>query len=347
MRKSIPKILFALLLIIFVFGFLMLLFSDEHHSSRENSTATQQKNPKNLDLSKSLANLQWNDLEQTLAAGPGQDFQSNDLIYKVSAFTNSPALYLKALLQIARNQPQLALESFSRIPVNEIPPRFLYSPYRLQQASHPDEPNSYLSKMKEALKVGVLPTLIRARFYSCEGDLVKAHTAYLESNPAQWKSHDVACLARIAQHSGLQSEMKFMIQGALNVGKISESILGSLRKLLTLELPNFGVLQAKRNLKRELQSATPAGTIALKSMNQILDARQKFLQRDYETLLDSHSQSDPFLQTTETALLLFLSALNIQNSHEITRWSQELKRRHPEPEVLAWISRLHSDSLAP
>ena len=72
------------------------------------------------------------------------------------------------------------------------------------------------------------------------------------------------------------------------------------------------------------------------------EARNLFLERRYDELLEGFGERAPTRVTTEMATILFLAALSEKRSPEIYRWGQELKRRHPDKDLAAWVSNLTS-----
>jgi hypothetical protein len=82
-----------------------------------------------------------------------------------------------------------------------------------------------------------------------------------------------------------------------------------------------------------------AGVI-INSATALLDIRKRFLQKDYKTILRMFAEKEPIELTTETVLILFLSSLHGADILEISRWSQEIKRRFPKKDISDWVNLL-------
>ena len=67
---------------------------------------------------------------------------------------------------------------------------------------------------------------------------------------------------------------------------------------------------------------------------------EETIARKYAELIESHRDTEPIKLPTETALLLFLSAVELKEQIEMDRWGQELKRRHGDAEVRDWVNEM-------
>jgi hypothetical protein len=185
----------------------------------------------------------------------------------------------------------------------------------------------------------MLPPLLEARVMGREGNFQRSLQAYLRSDPAQWASHDLELFSLLAQHGGVRFETLNMLLAALRAGRFKPELRGDLEKLASAaaaadsspfrdDLQNW--------LQRNDGSREIAGRVAIRQ----LEIRRQFLQKEYARLLRDHAASNPTSQPDETVLLLTLSAATQTGTSELDRWSQELKRRYPQPEVQQWLETL-------
>jgi hypothetical protein len=177
-----------------------------------------------------------------------------------------------------------------------------------------------------------------------EGNLYSAFTSYLQTDPAQWKRYDIECLKKISYQEGLKTEVRRMIAGALKSQRLPISLKKELIQVAISGSDQADVREFKSQLKEELIQDSPTSKIAVSSIARMLDARKLFLQRDYKSLLEQYQKSDPMGMTTEATLMLFLSAVELNNRLEIDRWGQEIKRRYPNQEVVNWVNKLTTEA---
>ncbi|MBW2411533.1 MAG: hypothetical protein JRF72_17175 [Deltaproteobacteria bacterium] len=291
-----------------------------------------------------LEALNWQDVNE-LTRRTGTDAAKISQILRLTSVLQHPvAVYTRGFVLMLDNKPQRALDTFDRLSVSDIPGPFLYAPYRLHRQMRPLEPNRYLAPLREAMVAGEISPLIKARVQAQEGDSFAALSNYMQTDPARWVDYDVECLKKIGWNSGLQSEVRRVIAGALKSGRVSAKIDGELRELLTLKPSESEVRAFKRQLKEELIQDSSAAKIAVSSMNRLLETRKLFLQRDYKSLLAEYRDADPLVLPTESVMMLFLSAVELGDRLESDRWGQELKRRHPTQEVINWVTELKTSA---
>jgi len=289
------------------------------------------------DMLKALA---WPDVDKlTQAVGTDSD-KINQVIQLTDDVQNPAAIYLRGFVLMITNKPRRALKTFDRLALKDMPAPFLYPPYRLQRQMRPAAPNRYLGALTQAIDAGSVSPLITARIQAQEGDPYAALSSYLQTDPAQWVTYDVKCIRKIGQHSGLSSEMRRMVFGALKSGRVSAKVEPPLRQLLALENDPAQIRAFKRNLKEELIQDSSTGKMAVASIKQLLATRKLFVQRDYQTIIDQHQDANPVALPSESVLLLFLSGVRVEDRLEIDRWGQEIKRRYPNQEVIDWVSEL-------
>ena len=129
-----------------------------------------------------------------------------------------------------------------------------------------------------------------------------------------------------------------LVAGALRSGRVTTHLAEELRVIFTSDNGLERVAAFKKRLRWALEANGAASEMALASAHAMLGARKAFLEKRYDELILKHSDSNPTAVTTETALLVFLSATALKNVYEIERWGQELKRRYPDREVERWLS---------
>ena len=87
-----------------------------------------------------------------------------------------------------------------------------------------------------------------------------------------------------------------------------------------------------------------AKDIAVTSITRVLKTRNHFVQGDYGTLVNQYKKAVPTMLSTETVLLLFLSAVWLGETLETDRWGEEIKRRHYTQEVIDWVTELKTST---
>ena len=285
------------------------------------------------------SDLSWAAVDGFLRKRDRQTLNDLDMSMLKASAGSTAGRYLLAFYSMLHEQPDKALELFDTIPLEQIPDRYLYPPYRLERSLRPKESSRYVKPLKDASASSTISPLVQARFLSMEGDPQGALDAYLRTDPARWVNFDSTCLRKINQHAGLRQEFRMMISGALRSGRVKVALAERLRAMFTSDDGAERVAAFKKQLKRVLDTKDAASELAFASAEAMLSARKTFLERKYDELLSRHHSSNPTAVTTETALLVFLSATALENASEIERWGQELKRRYPAREVEKWVSK--------
>jgi len=282
--------------------------------------------------------LEWQDVDKlTQAVGTSRE-KSLQVIQLTDDVQNPTAIYLRGFVLMISNKPLRALAAFDRLAVKDMPVPFLYPPYRLQRRMRPEAPNRYLGALNRAIDAGSVSPLMTARVLAQEGDPYSALSNYLQTDPAQWVTYDVECIKKIGLHSGLSSEMRRMVFGALKSGRVSAKVAVPLRQVMALETDPAEVRAFKRKLKEELIQGSGTGKMAVSSIKQLLETRKLFLQNDYQTIVDQYQDANPMALPDESVLLLFLSGARLEDRLEMDRWGQEIKRRYPNQEVISELT---------
>jgi hypothetical protein len=323
-------------------------FKAQHYISNQEKTerpqtpaSSAEDRHANASISLEMLNaLEWQNMEKlTRAVGTSSD-KLRRIIELTDDAQNPTAIYLRGFVLMITNKPLRALKTFDRLDVKDMPAPFLYPPYRLQRQMRPEAPNRYLGALNRAIDAGSVSPLMTARVLAQEGDPYSALSNYLQTDPAQWVTYDVECIKEIGLHSGLSSEIRRMIVGALKSGRVSAKVAVPLRQVMALETDPAEIRTFKRKLKEELIQGSSTGKMAVSSIKQLLETRKLFFQRDYQAIVDRYQDANPMALPDESVLLLFLSGARLEDRLEMDRWGQEIKRRYPNQEVIDWVSEL-------
>lgn len=286
----------------------------------------------------SIGALQWQDLAtgRFVVENPS-DQQLSQLLDWTEQTTNPPTIYFRGLLLLIDGRSEEALESFDTVPLDAIPAEQLYAPYRLHDAQRPAQPNAYFSRLLSSLEQGRLTPLLAARVLARANQFEKSLGAYLATDPGTWTRHDASCLQRISIHSGLESEVRRLVMGAIGGGRIPSANEDAFLQLGFQDVRRRPIEGLRQQLRDRLEQDPRVSSVVVSSLKKMGKDRELFLNKQYRDLLDLHQDSNPVQVTSELALMLFLSALS-EGERELSKlWGQELKRRHPHPETLQWV----------
>lgn len=286
--------------------------------------------------------LKWEDIDGFVGADGADPKRRRQVLDLTSGMPGAAAVYLRGLFFLIERQPAKALEAFDTIAADAIPATFLYAPYRLHEYMKPSEANRYREFLLRAAARGEVSPLIQARLQAQEGNLFAALSNYLRTDPALWAGYDIECLRKMANHSGLASEVRKMVAGALKSNRLDREVADELRKIFAPGSANAEAREFKRLLKEELVRNGSGAKMAIASAANLLETRKLFMERNYTAVLERHEKATPMALTTETVLVLFLSALQVGNRLEVDRWGQEIKRRYPFREAIDWVNGLTS-----
>jgi hypothetical protein len=316
----------------------------------ENPLATQPNVGRNVllgtdprfDSLAALAGMTWRDVASTLE-GAGSDPSARDrIIAETAAWTNAPAAYLRSLLLLAKGDFAAAAAGLALIPVGEIPPEYLYAPYRMYDASGRKEPNPFRAAMVQAVAAGQTSAVVAARVSGREGDLPGALRAYLRSDPAQWTPLDAEILGSVRWHAGLAGETIAMLKAALRSGRVPAALRKPLVALVSREGERADAERVRARVSTILRTDSPERALVVAAVSRQVELRNRFLQRDYKGLIGAYRPAAEISLPDETLLLLVLSAAHENSAVEFARWSRELRRRFPEPSTAAWLHSLSS-----
>jgi hypothetical protein len=248
----------------------------------------------------------------------------------------SAAAYVRGIELLVRGDGVAALAEFDRMTPDEVPGDLAYAPYRLQSTLRPDKQSAYASRILEAVERNTLPKLVAARVLAQEGRLSSSLVAYTLTDPAAWTTHDLECLRGIAQNGALRTDLDQLVWRALSRTGLDREVGAGL--ISVVRGSDIGTMEER--FRRRVATDPEAKRLAGESLDKMREARALFMERRYEDLLERFGEIAPTGATSEMATVLFLAALSEKRSPEVYRWGQELKRRHPDPALTAWVADL-------
>jgi hypothetical protein len=248
----------------------------------------------------------------------------------------SAAAYVRGIEFLVRGDGVAALAEFDRMTPEEVPGDLAYAPYRLQSTLRPDTQSAYASRILEAIERSAVPKLVAARVLAQEGRLSSSLIAYTVTDPAAWTTHDLECLRSIAQNGALKTDLDRLVWRALSRTGLGREVEAGLISIVRGS--DTGIMEER--FRRRIATDPEAQRLAGESLEKMREARALFMERRYEDLLERFGEIAPTGTTTEMATVLFLAALSEKRSPEVYRWGQELKRRHPDPALTAWVANL-------
>jgi len=346
--KPRPKILIVsavLLVTAFVVGIIarLTLYESDHRKKQNLHPPSSITDHVKVDApfdAQQISTLDWQNLGD-LMKKLGADAQKlRHLIKETPGAKNPAAIYLRGLLLLIDKKPKRSLAAFNMIEIKDIPPFFLYPPYRLHRHLNPREPNPYLDPLRKAIAAVEVSPLVKARVQIREGKPLSALSSYLQTDPARWVRYDIECLKTISNHPGFHSELRRMIAGALQSGRVEKPMAEALRRIVVLGTKKSEVREFKNRLKQELVQNSRIAKLFVASIAELLETRKLFLEREYKKILEIYHDANPIELPTETILLLFISAVQGNNRLEMDRWGQEIKRRYPFEGAVSWINEL-------
>jgi hypothetical protein len=289
-------------------------------------------------------NLQWNDLEKTLHSVIGNAAVRSDVMRAADIATNSPFLYLAAMVRIAEADPVAGLSYFDRIRPTDVPPPFLYGPYRLQMSLRPNQTNPWAVQLQTAVEKKQVSSLIAARFRMHSGDLHGALELYLSTAPSDWTIHDAELLESARLHSGLAPDTADLIRAALQSRQLNPNVATRLNALLDPDVIQSLLVERLQAVFDSSDALSSDRTAVEQFAGQQLQLRRMFVERRYSELLTRLKDQSPHTLPSETVLLLTLSAASMHDLASFDSWSLELQRRFTSVEVAEWLSQIRADA---
>lgn len=288
-----------------------------------------------------LEELTWEDLNSTAAAFGGQDLLRQRFLEETSATSHPPTIYLRGLVALANDQPAQAATEFARLAPDELPVALLYAPWRVLSGIEPQVPNAFTAPLLTAANEGKIAPLLAARVFTFEAQPEAALKAYLQTDPAEWTDLDLEAFRILLENEAVRADAGSLLLAAFRGGRLVETVRPGAARLL------LAGAETPRNLGPELQeflSTNPAAqTIAEETLISLLEDRRLFLEDKFPDFLAKHRESKPTELIDETVILLVLAAASEPQNPDFFRWSQELERRFPQPEVATWLESLKTE----
>ena len=294
-----------------------------------------------------LKTLSWTDLGPTAESAGSSQGMREKIIAVTSGTQNHPTLYLRALLFMSQSDLSSALSTFLQIPPSEIPSIYLYAPYRLFNEQRPSQPNPFADSIRKAAERQELPLLMQARIHVNDGRFPEALKAYLKTDPAEWSDIDMRALGGLRIQAGTANDAAVILQAALRGGRLPGNLRTQAVEVLKAPRDQTAMEDLKDKFIAQLKTNENLRRSAITGAVQQLTARQQFASRKYKELQAEYAARIPSDLPDETVLMLTLSSARIQDMPSFQRWSQELKRRYPTPDIEQWLSQLTISNSTP
>lgn len=295
-------------------------------------------NPRQDDLG-GLSAMAWADVKPTADAALADAFVRDRILAETADRPGAALAYLRALLSLGAGRPAEALTEFARAPADEIPVALLYAPWRVAGELRPGVANPYAGRLAAAARAGELDPLIAARVLSAEGDLKPALQLYLRSDPAAWTGHDLRLFGLMLAHDGRRGEAAAILSAAYRGGRVPERLKPQV--LATLAAAARTDRAVPPSVAALVRADEGAKRVFVAAVERQLSARVRFLKGEDAPLIADYAATGADEASDEIVLLLTLSAARAKDAAAFDRWSGELARRFPQPEVTQWIHTLN------
>jgi hypothetical protein len=290
-----------------------------------------------------LRSMRWKDISPTVESCSRSGLSMETL--KVSEpLTESPVIYLRGLIHVSLGNVDAARQEWARLDPAQIPADHLYPVWRLAASSPIDSngiaPNNpYEPYLVKAVEENLVGALVKARFYAAKTEWRKSLDAYLLTNPETWTPHDVQVFQTMKLQAGYSRDVKVILAGALNGGRVKESLQSDLARIIKVE----PVLD-REAIGAALKSNPALAKAAVEGASRSLAFRQAFASNQFQKVIELAAPIDPVNATDEMVLLSFLSSAQTRNEQEMDRWSKELFRRNPTDKNSSWIKKIKQEA---
>ena len=295
------------------------------------------------DLSR-LAQVEWTEVEAVINHLSTDPMARDRAIEELQGLKSGSALYTRAFLQVARGDAVGGWQSLQSIDVAEIPAPCAYAAWRLGIETNVGVDNRFWVAVQAAAESGNLGQLQTARVRGAAGEWEQAVTDYLASDPAQWTTFDLRVMAQAMRLAGWRGEVGTLVLAALKGGRVPPTLRNEAAKLIAPSQAE-GAAQASW---AAWQSAAAEAPELREVMNELVEQqlalRQRFARGDHRGVLDACAKLDPKETGDETVLLAVLAAASTRDAAAWENWSAELLRRNPQPEVMAWIAQIRTET---
>jgi len=281
--------------------------------------------------------LTWDDIPGAVSYLSERNRQADQFLEDAKDSQNAKAAYLRGLLLLGRNQPAEAAASFRGIAAGTLPSPLLYAPWRLMDELQPQAGNPFRSAMLQAADEGAVAPLIAARVFSAQGRPDKAIESYLKTDPGAWTPHDIGCFRFLLADEASRNEAGAVLLAALKGGKLPAGPRELAARLLLAEQANQAdPPKLKEFIKNNPEAATAAGRL----IRSLTEDRKLFVEQKFSELLEKRRADRPEALIDESILLLTIASAGVSDTEAFGKWSRELQRRFPQPEVESWIQSL-------
>lgn len=284
-----------------------------------------------------LAEMSWEDIAPTAAYLAENGLLAQRFIEETGTVENAPARYLRGMVLLGQEKPPEALAEFAKVPTGEIPLLYLYAPWRLQLVLQPNQENPYSPALFTAADEEKLPPLIAARVWTVRAEFSKAIENYLRADPAGWATVDLENFRLLMADEAYRNDAGTLLLGAMKAGTVPEALRAESANLLLGRTPSA---PNPEKIREFFETNPEALKIAEEVLRSLLEDRALFVQEKFSELVARHEKSIETEQIDESVLLLVLAAAAVPDQTAFDRWSQELRRRFPQPEVAEWIESL-------
>lgn len=283
-----------------------------------------------------FSRMAWIDVAPTLA-GISRRGLSGMIAEQLRGNAHPPARYMAGLLYLGESLPSESIAIWATLDASEIPPDFLYAPWRLQRSLDPNVANLYSGLLENAVGQGRVRPLIQARFHVTQQAFPQALEAFLQSDPAEWASVDLRGLYQLNLYGPTRADTRLLIAAALKGEALSDELRQPMTTLLhPTEKQTSTELRAA--LGRALRDNPKLRQRALDAATHQLELRQAFATSDFAKVISLGNQVGPEEATNETVLLMFLASSQTGKRAQSSGWAMELKRRFPNQEVSQWVN---------
>lgn len=284
-----------------------------------------------------LESMRWEDVAPSAEKCASEKLTGKTL-EAAAKLSSPPIVYFRGLLKFGAGDASGAQSEWSAIDLAQIPPDYLYLPWRVAAAT-PGAPNRYDAPLMDAVGRKEAGPLVRARVHSFRGEWRDALDAYLLSDPANWSPFELRTFGAMRLQAPHSRDAAVVIAGALKGGRVPPALRAEFARLVKeAPSPDSTALAEKLRENPELAKAAVAGAA------KILATRQAFASNRFQDVVDRARETDPMQATDETALLVFLSAAKLKDGAVADLWSAELLRRHPGEENRKWIQAILNDA---
>ena len=274
-----------------------------------------------------VESLQWSQAIPLAESVSGSDMHQEYLLDLVSEKSATPAIYAAMLVYLARGESERASSMIEMMDLETIPTRLLYPVFRIREAKGA-ESASLFSRLASAAKEGELEPLVAGRVLVRAGEFQRALAVYRRVRPQNWSAYDLAGFQLGIAHEGYRRDFRALLNGALRSSAIHPEVREQAMALL-----NQGA-GGEQRLVATGQMVSPQ----LRSETKLL-----FLQKKYADLHAIYADSNVRDVSDEGVLLLFVSAVAINDRFLADKWGFELDRRANDMETRQWIASLKTE----